>query len=351
MTNFNEQMPIDGEFDTIMCQTETKETVKKSEKISFDTRNYLDFTIPEGKKSREVTIRLLPVKYTAEGKPEYFQIVKLHNITVNKELSPNKSGKKAYICLDSSNTGIDHNVYGDNCPICEYQKEIWKQWHLETDENKKKELAKEAGSFNVRDYCIVRCIERGKESEGPKFWRIPIRQDQTDAYNKILLLAKTRYNEGLEAGIKINIFSIYEGRDLIVTFTEGTGAPTIVDKGVSTPVTSNGELLKQWCYDEKKWSDVFCAKPYDYLKIVLEGEVPWYDKNNQHWVTKTEYEKNKSNQEYVINEQIHKVEQEIVSSITNSPTTEVFASNQNNAQNDTDLDNHGIPSFDDELPF
>ena len=28
----------------------------------------------------------------------------------------------------------------------------------------------------------------------------------------------------------------------------------------------------------KKWSDVFSTKPYDYLKLVLEGEVPWYDK-------------------------------------------------------------------------
>jgi hypothetical protein len=168
----------------------------------------------------------------------------------------------------------------------------------------------------------VRCIERGKESEGPKFWRIPIRQDQTDAYHKIILLGETRRKEGEEAGININIFSIYEGRDLKITFTEGTGAPTVVDKSVSTPLTRDNDELVKWYYDDKKWSDVFSTKPYDYLKIAFEGEIPWFDKPNNKWVAKTEFDNIKSNQEQKINEEIKNIESKFTGSSNTTPIIE-----------------------------
>ena len=252
MTNFNGQLPPDTEFDSIVPQTTT--TLEKVDKAAYDSRNYLDFSIPEGQKTREITIRLIPVNPETK---ELFQIVHLHNIPVHKELNPNKSGKKAYMCLSAKNTGIDHATYGSKCPVCEAQQQLWNQWHDETDEKKKKALIESIKQLNIREYCIVRCIERGKEDEGPKFWRIPLRQDQTDAYHKILLLGETRRNEGKEAGQDINIYSIYNGRDLKITFTEGTGAPTVVDKSISTPLTTNEDLLVKWYYDEKKWSDVF----------------------------------------------------------------------------------------------
>ena len=85
MTNYNGQLPPDAEFDSIIPQT-TNSTQEKSEKQIFDSRNYLDFSIPDGQKTREVTIRLLPVNII-DGKPEFFQIVHLHNIPVNKELA------------------------------------------------------------------------------------------------------------------------------------------------------------------------------------------------------------------------------------------------------------------------
>lgn len=291
-------LPPDTDFDNIIPQMTS--TSEKQEKAVFDTRNYLDFSIPEGQKTREITIRLLPVNTETK---EMFQIVHLHNIPVNKELNPNKSGKKAYMCLGPKNTGIDHTVYGSKCPVCEAQQKIWNKWHEETNSTIKKELAKEAGTLNIREYCIVRCIERGKEDEGPKFWRIPLRQDQTDAYHKIILLGETRRKEGLEAGVDINIFSLYQGRDLIITFTDGNGAPTVVDKGISTPITRDEELLVKWYYDEKKWSDVFSTKPYDYLALAFNGEVPWFDKENKRWVSKKEFDNIKQDNE-IKNEEI-----------------------------------------------
>ena len=227
MNNFNGQLPPDFEFDAIIPQAPKTNAVEKIEKAAYDVRNYLDFSIPSGQKSKEITIRLLPIKLIKEGdkeKPEFFQIVHLHTIPVNKELKPNKSGKKAYMCLSSKNTGIDHETYGSKCPVCEAQQELWNSWHEETDELKKKKIIEAIKQLNIREYCIVRCIERGKEDEGPKFWRIPIRQDQTDAYHTLLLLGETRKQEGLEAGIKINIFSCHNGRDLKITFTEGNGS-------------------------------------------------------------------------------------------------------------------------------
>lgn len=333
MSNYNGQLPPDAEFDSIMPQT-TYINAEKSDKPAFDSKNYLDFSIPEGQKSREITIRLLPINIR-DGKPEFFQIVHLHNISVHKDLKPNKSGKKTYMCLGPKNTGIKHEIYGSKCPVCEAQQEIWNKWHEETNEIKKKELVKEAGALNVREYCIVRCIERGKENEGPKFWRIPLRQDQTDAYHKILLLGETRRKEGKEAGVDINIYSLYEGRDLIITFTEGTGAPTVVDKGISTPITRDNELLTKWYYDEKKWSDVFSTKPYDYLKIAFDGEIPWFDNINKCWVPKSEFDKVKTTQETAIENEIKKAESQF--------TSQVLQTVQQATVN--------TPSFDDDLPF
>ena len=202
MYNNNGQLPPDIPVDVVVPQTTTNGVVSKP---AFDTRNYLDFSIPAGQKSREIWIRLLPVNPETQ---ELFQIIKLHSIPVNKELKPNKSGKKSYLCLKQN--GIDHDVYGHKCPICEEQKKLWDSWHQETNPDRKKEIAKAAGSLETRDYCIVRCIERGKEEDGPKFWRIPLRQDQTDAYHTIVALGETRRQEGMEAGQDVNIFSIYK---------------------------------------------------------------------------------------------------------------------------------------------
>lgn len=354
MSQFNGQLPADIPADVYVPQTMA--TNKPEKNSTYDSRNYLDFSIPEGQKTLEKTIRLLPVSFNAEGKPEMFQIVHLHNITVHKDLNPNKSGKKAYMCLNAKNTGIDHEKYGSKCPVCEAQQAIWKQWHDETDEAKKKELAKQAGALNIREYCIVRCIERGKEEDGPKFWRIPLRQDQTDAYHTIVLLGETRRKEGEEAGVEINIYSLYNGRDLKVTFSEGTGAPTIVDKSISTPVTKDNDLLVKWYYDEKKWSDVFSTKPYDYLKLAFEGEVPWYDKTNAKWVSKTEFDGVKTTQETEANNAIKQAEAQFKVEMPTpapQPTVAPVAPVAPQAPTPTAVPEPPVyvPGIDDDLPF
>lgn len=341
MSNFNGQLPPDIPVDVVVPQT------TEVAKPAFDKRNYLDFSIPKGQTSREIWIRLLPVNPQTQ---ELFQIIKLHSIAVHKDLGPNKSGKKSYVCL-KHNDSIDHATYGSKCPICEEQKRLWDQWHNETDADKKKELAKAAGSLETRDYCIVRCIERGKEEDGPKFWRIPLRQDQTDAYHAIINLGETRRKEGQEAGMDLNIFSIYNGRDLKVTFTEGTGAPTIMDKSISTPLTTDQELLVKWYYDEKKWTDVFGTKTYEYLKIAYEGEVPWFDKVNNKWVYKTDVDNVRTAEEAAQNAAIAQAEAMFRTESVAAPVTQV-APQPSIQTMEMPMDvGVSFPTEDDDLPF
>lgn len=328
MSNLN--LPPDVSFEDLQPIENLNKGIlstKKENKTGFDRRNYLDFSIPEGKTSREITIRLLPIS-SAEP-TNYFKLVHIHNIKVNNELNPNKSGKKGYICIQKSDLQAQNR-----CPICEAQDELWKQWHQETDKIKKEEIVKEIKDLNTREYCIVRCIERGNEDDGPKFWRIPIRGDKTDVYHKILLLAETRNKEGKEAGVNINILSLHNGRDLKITFTEGTGAPTVVDKGISTPLSTNDEEFNKWYYNDKKWDEVFTVKPYDYLKLAFNGESPWFDKVNGKWVSKVEYEKLKTSRND---------ENEYNSNTYITPNNTQTSTTENSYQN--------TYADDDELPF
>ena len=65
MVNYNGQLPPDAEFVSIVPQT-MDTTSERVEKKAFDSRNYLDFSIPEGQKSLEKVIRLLPVNINGD---------------------------------------------------------------------------------------------------------------------------------------------------------------------------------------------------------------------------------------------------------------------------------------------
>jgi hypothetical protein len=48
--------------------------------------------------------------------------------------------------------------------------------------------------------------------------------------------------------------------------------------------------MKAWIFVTKKWQDVFTCKTYEYLKLVSELRVPWFDKVNNVWVDKKEFD-------------------------------------------------------------
>ena len=265
---------------------------------AFNEKNYLNVRLDEqnGEKSKTLTIRLLPMDLET-GNP--FVKVHMHNVRVPKEVS--KSGYKSYICL-SKNKDIDHEKYGNKCPFCELNQAAYQESVKETDPIKKKNFQDISIANKSREAVIVRCIERGKEDEGVKFWKFNIRSDKTDPYNAILKLYALRKEEGERAGQVLNILDIYNGRDLNVTITEGNAAPQILDASLSTPLSRDEEQMKAWIYDEKKWQDVFSTKPYEYLSLISQMKIPWYDREQGKWVDKEEIDAKKQGQADQVNE-------------------------------------------------
>ena len=285
---------------------------------AFNEKNYLNVRLDEqnGEKSKTLTIRLLPMDLET-GNP--FVKVHMHNVRVPKEVS--KSGYKSYICL-SKNKDIDHEKYGTKCPFCELNQAAYQESVKETDPIKKKNFQDISIANKSREAVIVRCIERGKEDEGVKFWKFNVRSDKTDPYNAILKLYALRKEEGERAGQVLNILDIYNGRDLNVTITEGNAAPQILDASISTPLSRDEEQMKKWIYDEKKWQDVFSTKPYEYLSLISQMKIPWYDREQGKWVDKEEIDAKKQGHAAQVNEANAEIEKAIVSVTTGPVVTE-----------------------------
>ena len=270
---------------------------------TFNEKNYLNVRLENGEKEKTLTIRLLPMDLET-GNP--FVKVHMHNVKVPKEVSP--SGYKSYLCL-AKNKDIDHDTYGYKCPFCELNQNAYQESLKETNEIEKKNFQEISLANKSREAVIVRCIERGKEDEGVKFWKFSLRSDEKDPYHTIINLYNKRKEEAEKKGKVENILDIYNGYDLDVTFTAGKPVPppTIIDAKESSPLSQDPELMKKWIYDEKKWQDVFSTKPYEYLSLISEMKVPWYDREAKKWIDKEVVDakrEEKKNQEAVADREI-----------------------------------------------
>ena len=254
----------------------------------FDAKNYLNTRLADGEDEKTITIRLLPMDLET-GNP--FVVVHTHNVKVPSTMvKPGEKPYKSYICL-AKNADINHEKFGTKCPFCELNRAAYNESTKATDPQQKKSYQELSLANLSREAIICRCIERGKEDEGVKFWKFNLRADKTDPYNQIVKLANLRREEAERKGKVNNILDIYDGRDLNITFTaEGTSAPTVVDDSDCSPLSENEELMKKWIYDEKKWQDVFTCKPYEYLNLVAQMKTPWFDKANNIWIDKDEYD-------------------------------------------------------------
>ena len=256
----------------------------------FDAKNYLNTRLADGEDEKTITIRLLPMDLET-GNP--FVVVHTHNVKVPSTMvKPGEKPYKSYICL-AKNADINHEKFGVKCPFCELNRAAYIESTKAVDPQQKKSYQEISLANLSREAIICRCIERGKEDEGVKFWKFNLRADKTDPYNQIVKLATLRREEAERKGKVNNILDIYEGRDLNITFTaEGTSAPTVVDDSDRSPLSENEEQMRLWIYDEKKWQDVFTCKPYEYLALVSQMRTPWFDKANNVWVDKDEYDGN-----------------------------------------------------------
>ena len=281
---------------------------KKVKKNNFDSKNYLNvrLNIDKGEYEKELRIRILTVDaHTAEP----FEEIVMHNVKVPKEVSA--SGWKNYVCLEQTKN-IDHEHFGSKCPFCEMRRNAQAQMYKAKEvgdvegEKRWKDIAKEYGSSNV---AIIRCIERGKEDEGPKFWKFNIRLDKKDPMNQIKNLYDVRKKDSIESAkianrgelpegfTPMNILDLYKGKDLKViikaVFENGKvtnkTSVSIFDCGDPMPVSMDEQEMTSWVMDNKIWSDVFVVKPYDYLTVILNEQIPWFDRNTGTWVAKKEF--------------------------------------------------------------
>lgn len=272
---------------------------------TFDTKNYLNvrLDVDKGEFSKELRIRILPVDAT-HNKP--VTIIKMHSVKVPTEVSP--SGFKSYTCVEKTN-GIDHSKHGDKCPFCEESRRLYEESKKVSDPQQAKELRKASTSLFPQDVAIIRCIERGKEDEGVKFWKVNLRGDRQDPWNQIFSIYKTREKDSIEdakienGGVvpegfePMNILDLYKGKDLkvLIEAKMQEGKPTnktsvkVIDCGNPMPLTKDKETFEKWVKDPKVWSDVFTIKPYDYLSVILDGGIPWFDRTSNTWVKKSDY--------------------------------------------------------------
>jgi len=340
----NENLPVNIDIDS-----EWKDaTENQKRENNFNEKNYLNVRLEKGEDKKVLCIRLLPMDPSG-GTP--FVHVHFHNVEVHKDLvKPGMKPYKSFVCLNPrNNPAIDHEKFGDKCPFCEVNKEAYEKSTKATTNEEKESYQKLSLANKTKEAIIVRCIERGKEDEGVKFWKFNLKFDNSDPYHKILDLAKVRAEEGRKVGKNINILDLYNGRDLTITVKRGnTENQTVIDvieSSVETPVAESQEQLMKWLNDEKKWQDVFTAKPYEYLALIVEGKLPWFDRSTGKWVDKEEYDKKHADEKKEEDKKVEDANAQINNAINNL-TTSATATFENQVVEDVSNDDD-----ENDLPF
>jgi hypothetical protein len=259
----------------------------------FDEKNYLNVRLADGENKREIRIRILPISNVSNSP---FEHIFMHSTKVPREVS--KSGFKSYICLNRSN-GAFSEKYGNRCPFCERRNELYKQADNAKEAGNielSNQLREEAKTLYPNEVSIIRCIERGHEEDGPKFWKFNLRSDKKDPESQMLKIYQDRMEECQEEGIPVeNVFDSNRGYDFKISIErqyDKMGKPTnktiisVSRFGSLKPISQDPNQMNAWINDDKKWTDVFSAKSYEYLSIILNKQIPWFDKNQGIWVPK-----------------------------------------------------------------
>lgn len=261
----------------VLAQRAEQMVTPKKQVTKFDLKNYLNARLAENETSKTLTIRLLP--FLPEGGSPFFK-VHMHQVKVNKEVSP--SGWKTFPCPIK-------NKLGDKCPFCETSNHARELKSKTVLEHEKRQLADVEFANRSREMWVVRCIERGHEEDGPKFWLFGSSKKGDGVYDKIMNIFTQRWSKAQAQGKYNNIFDLNEGKDLLITLTKDTNGKTVVnvaDDDEKTPLSDNYDLALSWLNDHKKWDEVYTVKAYDYMSIIVQGGVPVYDKEKGCYVDK-----------------------------------------------------------------
>jgi len=330
MNNKNFSVNIDAEAVKTQYEQEQKTFIPK--KTQFNEKNYLQARLTNNETSKTLTIRLLP--FSPEGGSP-FKKVFMHTVKVNKEVAPN--GWKTFVC--PTHNKKDGNVMGDGCPFCETSAKARELKSKSLDEPTKKKYGDVEFLNKVKEMWIVRCIERGHEDDGVKFWLFNSSKKKDGVYDKIMNLARIRSEAAARKGNTYSIFDLNNGLDLIITLTRTADNKTsiqIVDDGFPSPLTEDYDIGMKWIQDEKNWYDVYTVKPYDYMTIIAMGGVPVFNKELGKYVDKEEMNKIKEEAEQ------KRIEDELTEETRDysevAKSNEIIVDASNTADDDSDED-------------
>jgi hypothetical protein len=243
-------------FEEMMAQYESSHNGNRDSgsQKTYDLKNYFNTILPKGVNRLTKRVRLLP---PTEGFKTPFDTMMGHNKKVNGEW-------KTFPCLKEEN--------GEPCPFCEAREAL-----LSTGKDEDKELAKQ---YTARQHYIVKVIDRDNEADGVKFWRFKHNYKQQGIYDKIMAAIKTAGHDitNINEGRDFNIEIIRDGQSSVVQ-----AISVALDK---TPLSTNQDKVNEWTTDTRTWEDVYSTRGYDYLAIIVKGDVPVWDKDAKTYVGK-----------------------------------------------------------------
>lgn len=275
-----ETLNVNVSAEDVFSQNESLNAPKEQ---VFSAKNYLQARLEDGESTKTIKIRLLP--FSPDGGSPFHKIY-MHTVKVNKSVSTN--GWKSFVC---ANHNKELQLEDTRCPYCETAAKAKQLMFAATNDIDKKNYSNVEYAHRAKEKWVVRCIERGHEDDGVKFWVFTHTQ-KDGIYNKIYDLFKLRYEES--GDLKYNIFDVNDGKDIVLTLTktnDGKTSITIADAGFSSPLSKDANQAKAWIADSKKWSDVYKTKTYDYLSILLEGGVPKFDEDQKTYVNLADLKK------------------------------------------------------------
>lgn len=264
--------PVEEQYAKIQAAKKFENQSKR--KVEFDVKNYLNVKLTSKEIEKKLTIRILK---SPDAKTPFTE-VQMHYLP---------SAKRSYVCAKLTN-GLPESV-DKNCPFCDIKDEAKEQQKgaNEVTWNKLKEIYKQNGT--ILNY-VVKVIDRDDQDFGVKFWKF------TQAtYETIVDIYKNNKADG------INIFDKYEGKDLIVTIKKKDGNSKITNISAAnkqSKLADTEDEINSLITDDKVWTDVYGIKPYEYLELVIDEKVPFFDKTINKWVEKKEKVNDNTDENY-----------------------------------------------------
>jgi hypothetical protein len=245
-------------------ENSNKSGKKKNKESDIERlKRYFSTNLEKGKTIGEKIFRLLPPK---AGKSP-FEEVWFHELKVDDQW------KKLY-CPKKNHTG--------ECPLCEIEKAS-----MASGTKEDKDIA---SNYRARKFYITKGIERGKEEDGPKFWRFRFNFKKQGILDKLIPVF-TYIPTG-------DITSPEKGWDMKIAIGKDEKDYTVVTSIMPAPesvLSDDPEQVKAWLADETEWFDVYSRSSFEFLEIIANDGVPYWDKDTESYIPKTEWEaKNKS---------------------------------------------------------